>query len=143
MPMHGLYDASDPDLSAFARRRGKLLIWHGWSDPHISPLNSVAYTQAVTDRMGGTAARDVLRLFLIPGMYHCNGGEGPTSVDVLTPLMQWVEQSRAPDALVVSLSDSTAAAGRGRAGGGGRRGWPPWCRRWCSWPQRCVCVCAR
>lgn len=115
MPMHGLYDASDPDLSAFARRRGKLLIWHGWSDPHISPLNSVAYTQAVTDRMGGTAARDVLRLFLIPGMYHCNGGEGPTSVDVLTPLMHWVEQSRAPDALVVSLSDSTAAAGRGRA----------------------------
>ncbi|MBW8768138.1 MAG: tannase/feruloyl esterase family alpha/beta hydrolase, partial [Gemmatimonadetes bacterium] len=70
MPMHGLYDATDPNLSAFARRRGKLLIWHGWSDPHISPLNSIAYAQAVTDRLG-PATRDVLRLFLIPGMYHC------------------------------------------------------------------------
>jgi Tannase and feruloyl esterase len=115
MPMHGLYDATDPDLSAFARRRGKLVMWHGWSDPHISPLNSVAYVQAVTDRMGAAASRGVLRLFLLPGMYHCNGGEGPTSVDVLTPLTQWVEQSRAPDALVASFADSTAAAGRGRA----------------------------
>jgi hypothetical protein len=48
MPMHGLYDATDPDLSAFARRGGKLLMWHGWSDPDISPLNSVAYAQAVS-----------------------------------------------------------------------------------------------
>ena len=108
MPMHGLYDATDPDLRMFARRRGKLLLWHGWSDPHISPLNTVAYVQAVVDRMGATAARDVLRLFLIPGLYHCGGGEGATSVDVLTPLMQWVEQGRAPDALVASRADSTA-----------------------------------
>ena len=79
MPMHGLYDATDPDLAAFARRVGKLLMWHGWSDPHISPLNSVAYAQAVADRMSA-ASRDVLRLFLIPGMYHCKGGDGLTSV---------------------------------------------------------------
>ena len=114
LPMHGLYDATDPDLSAFARRQGKLLLWHGWSDPHISPLNTVAYVQAVTDRLGATTARDVLRLFLIPGLYHCGGGEGATSVDVLTPLMQWVEQGHAPDALVATRGDATAA-GRGRA----------------------------
>ncbi len=113
MPMHGLYDATDPNLSAFARRRGKLLIWHGWSDPHISPLNSIAYAQAVTDRLG-PATRDVLRLFLIPGMYHCGGGDGLTSVDALTPLMTWVEEGSAPDSLIASRSDADAAANRGR-----------------------------
>ena len=113
MPMHGLYDATDPDLSGFARRQGKLLIWHGWSDPHISPLNSIAYVQAVEDRMGATS-RDVLRLFLIPGMYHCGGGDGFTSIDPLTPLMAWVEGGEAPDSLIASRSDPDAASGRGR-----------------------------
>ena len=113
MPMHGLYDATDPDLSAFAKRRGKLLMWHGWSDPHISPLNSIAYVQAVSDRLGASS-RDMLRLFLIPGMYHCGGGDGLTSVDALTPLMAWVEGGDAPDSLIASRSDADAAAGRGR-----------------------------
>jgi feruloyl esterase len=113
MPMHGLYDATDPDLSAFARRHGKLLMWHGWSDPHISPLNSIAYVQAVSDRLGASS-RDMLRLFLIPGMYHCGGGDGLTSVDALTPLMAWVEGGDAPDSLIASRSDADAAAGRGR-----------------------------
>jgi feruloyl esterase len=113
MPMHALYDATDPDLSAFARRHGKLLIWHGWSDPHISPLNSIAYAQAVSDRIGASS-QDVLRLFLIPGMYHCGGGDGLASVDALTPLMAWVEGGDAPDSLIASRSDADAAAGRGR-----------------------------
>jgi feruloyl esterase len=113
MPMHGLYDATDPNLSAFAKRHGKLVIWHGWSDPHISPLNSIAYAQAVSDRMGA-ASRDVLRLFLIPGMYHCGGGDGLTSVDALTPLMAWVEEGKAPDSLIASRSDADAAMGKGR-----------------------------
>jgi len=113
MQMHGLYDATDPDLSGFARRGGKLLIWHGWSDPHISPLNSIAYAQAVEDRLGASS-RDVLRLFLIPGMYHCGGGDGFTSIDPLTPLMAWVEGGDAPDSLIASRSDGDAASGRGR-----------------------------
>lgn len=113
MPMHGLYDATNPNLTAFARRHGKLLMWHGWSDPHISPLNSIAYAQAVTDRLGA-ASRDVLRLFLIPGMYHCGGGDGLASIDPLTPLMAWVEGGTAPDSLIASRSDADAAAGKGR-----------------------------
>ncbi len=114
MSMHGLYDATDPDLSAFARRGGRLLVWHGWSDPHISPLNSIAYAQAVSDHMGAAAGRGVLRLFLVPGLYHCGGGDGVSSVDVLTPLMAWVEGGVAPDALVASRTDADAAAGKGR-----------------------------
>jgi Tannase and feruloyl esterase len=114
MPMHGLYDATDPDLSAFARRGGKLLMWHGWSDPHILPLNSIAYSQAVSDRMGTQGSRNVMRLFLISGLYHCGGGDGLTSVDVLTPLVQWVEGGRASEGLVVSRTDADAASGKGR-----------------------------
>jgi Tannase and feruloyl esterase len=115
MPMHGLNDAIDPDLSALARRGGKLLMWHGWSDPDVSPLNSVAYAQAVTDRMGAQATRGVLRLLLIPGLYHCGGGDGLTSLDVLTPLMAWVEGGRAPDHIVASRPDADAQAEKGRA----------------------------
>jgi feruloyl esterase len=114
MPMHGLYDATDPDLSAFAKRGGKLLMWHGWSDPLISPLNSIAYVQAVEDQIGADASRNILRLFLIPGMYHCGAGDGMTSVDVLSPLTAWVETSKAPDSIIASRNDADAATGRGR-----------------------------
>ena len=53
------------DLPVLAARHGSLLMWHGWSDPHISPTNSIAYALAVADRMGA-AAEATLRLFLIP-----------------------------------------------------------------------------
>ncbi|MBB3193312.1 tannase/feruloyl esterase family alpha/beta hydrolase [Roseateles terrae] len=97
---HPLMDATDPDLSRFAARGGKLVIWHGWSDPHISPLNSIAYHQAVRKRMGEGAARAFERLYLLPGVYHCSGGEGPSAIDLLTPMMAWVERGIAPDAVL-------------------------------------------
>lgn len=112
--MHGLYDATDPDLSGFAARSGKLLMWHGWADPQISPANSIAYAQAVQDRAGKAAADAMLRLFVIPGMYHCGDGYGLTSIDVLTPLMAWVEDGQAPDRVVASRNTAAAEAGKGR-----------------------------
>jgi feruloyl esterase len=112
--MHGLYDATDPDLGAFAGRHGRLLMWHGWADPHISPTNSIAYAQAVADTMGSAVADATLRLFLVPGMYHCGDGDGLTSIDVLTPLMAWTEDGKAPDRIVASRSDADAAAGKAR-----------------------------
>lgn len=62
----------------------------------------------------GEAARGVLRLFLVPGLYHCGGGDGLTSLDVLTPLMAWVEEGQAPAGLVASRSAADAASGKGR-----------------------------
>jgi feruloyl esterase len=99
-PRHPLYDATDPDLSAFAARGGKLILWHGWSDPHISPINTIAYHEAVERTMGGPRARAFARLYLLPGVYHCFGGEGPSRVDLLTPVIDWVEKGLAPDAVV-------------------------------------------
>jgi feruloyl esterase len=97
--MHGLYDATNPDLSGFLAHDGKLLLWHGWADPHISPLNSIAYYEAVKQRLGADTGQSV-RLFLFPGMGHCGGGDGPNQFDILTPLMIWVENNHAPERIV-------------------------------------------
>ncbi|WP_416411744.1 tannase/feruloyl esterase family alpha/beta hydrolase [Pantoea sp. App145] len=98
--LHPLYDATNPDLRAFASAGGKLIIWHGWADPHISPLNSIAYHQALGKELGNTQRDAFERLYLLPGVYHCSNGEGPSLVDFLTPMMNWVENGNAPDAVV-------------------------------------------
>ncbi|MCG8708234.1 tannase/feruloyl esterase family alpha/beta hydrolase [Brenneria sp. 4F2] len=119
--LHALYDATNPDLRAFAEAGGKLIIWHGWADPHISPLNSIAYHQALGQEMGETQRQRFERLYLLPGVYHCSGGEGPSLVDFLTPMMNWVEQGTAPDGITAwqasprqhnSFGQPTSAAGK-------------------------------
>ncbi|GIE82587.1 feruloyl esterase [Actinoplanes philippinensis] len=99
----GIYDAVNPDLTAFRAAGGKLLLWHGWADQAISPYGTIAYYHAVTQRMGGTdATRRFARLFLLPGVGHCGGGEGPDAFDALTPAVDWVEKGVAPDRLVAT-----------------------------------------
>lgn len=102
--LHALYDATDPDLAPFAAAGGKLILWHGLADPHISPLNTIAYYTAMKDVMGKPAVDKFVRLYLFPGGYHCGGGEGPFNVDLLSAIMAWVEQGNAPYALIASQS---------------------------------------
>jgi hypothetical protein len=98
--LHPLYDASNPDLRSFYAAGGKLILWHGWADPSISPLNTLAYHQALAQTMG-TVIRDKFeRLYMLPGVYHCSTGEGPSLVDFLTPMLGWVEQGKVPDGVV-------------------------------------------
>ncbi|GLK87344.1 feruloyl esterase [Pseudomonas turukhanskensis] len=106
---HPLYDASNPDLSAFANAGHKLLLWHGWSDQHITPLNSIAYHEALHRQLGSVQTEAFERLYLLPGMYHCAGGEGPSQLDLLTPLMQWVEQGQAPAGIVTQVPGTGAS----------------------------------
>ena len=98
--LHSLYDATNPDLSAFAKKGGKLILWHGWSDPHISPINTIAYYTSVNQLLGKERASSFTRLFLFPGMYHCRMGDGPSEFDLLTSLMRWTENNQAPTTLV-------------------------------------------
>lgn len=100
--LHPLYDATNTDLAPFETAGGKLILWHGWSDPHISPINTIAYYHGVQSLLGADRTRAFARLFLLPGMYHCFGGDGFGEFDVLTPLMAWVETGRAPDVVVAS-----------------------------------------
>ncbi len=100
--LHSLYDATDPDLSPFQASGGKLILWHGLADPHISPLNTIAYYTALTKQMGQSKADTFTRLYLFPGGYHCGGGEGPFDFDLLSTIMAWVERGDAPSALFAS-----------------------------------------
>jgi hypothetical protein len=112
--LHPLYDATDTDLSPFQKAGGKLLMWHGWSDPHISPINSIAYYQGVEKVLGDAQTHAFARLFMFPGVYHCGGGDGESEFDVLSPLMAWVERGQAPDRILA-----------GRPVGGARAPGPP------------------
>jgi feruloyl esterase len=94
---NGLLNAMNPDLSAFKARGGKLIQYHGWSDPQIAPATSVEYYKSVLAMMGDAAkVDDFYRLFMVPGMAHCRGGDGVSSFDMLKALEQWVEAGRPP-----------------------------------------------
>jgi feruloyl esterase len=105
-----IFNNMDPDLTAFRAHGGKLIQYHGWADPDISPLNSVNYYESVIhfdDRGGGQGLADTqsfFRLFMAPGMYHCNGGPGPNTFDAVKALEDWVERSAPPDRIVASHS---------------------------------------
>ncbi|MEH3145111.1 MAG: tannase/feruloyl esterase family alpha/beta hydrolase [Methylobacterium frigidaeris] len=99
------------DLSAFRRAGGKLILYHGWADPLVTPAMTVAFHDALTAQAGGAAALgQTARLFMVPGMDHCGiGTEGPgisdTGIDPLTALERWVEAGEAPDRLVATKTD--------------------------------------
>jgi feruloyl esterase len=104
----GMYDATDPDLSAFRAAGGRLILWAGWGDPAISPVGTVAYYTAVENAMGGdTATQRFARLFMLPGVAHCGGGQGPSTFDALTAITDWVTKDQAPADLLTSATDST------------------------------------
>ncbi|MGW5654980.1 tannase/feruloyl esterase family alpha/beta hydrolase [Streptomyces humi] len=98
MRLAGLYDATSPDLSAFARAGGKIIIYHGWADQAIPPTGTVDYYKAVVRHAGGFGASQAFsRLYMIPGQYHClSGGDPAVTGDLLTSLMSWVEQGQSP-----------------------------------------------
>ena len=93
----------DADLRPYKKLGGKLLLYHGWSDPAISANGTVGYYDAVTKAVGGKQEMDSFaKLFLVPGMHHCSGGPGPNEFDMLTPLENWVEKGQSPTSVVAS-----------------------------------------
>jgi hypothetical protein len=96
-----IIDANDPDLSAFRRHGGKLLMYYGWADPQLNPRMGVEYYEQVKEKMGDSTS-DFFRLFMVPGMFHCGGGVGTSVFDAATPLVNWVEASQAPQRIEAS-----------------------------------------
>jgi tannase/feruloyl esterase len=110
-------DATNPDLSAFARRGGKLILYHGWADAAISPLYSIRYHEAVQQKLGKDETASFIRLYLMPGVQHCSDGPGADSIgqgdlppmktsnagnNVFHGLEDWVEQGHAPDTIIAT-----------------------------------------
>lgn len=93
-------NATNPDLSAFKARRGKLILWHGWADPALPARTTEDYYGRVLAL--DPAAAEFCRLFLIPGCFHCGGGPGAAEVDWLAVMVDWVEEGRPPDRLIAA-----------------------------------------
>ena len=99
--LESLYASTNPDLRKFKAAGGKLILWQGWADGTISPLSTIDYYETVERTMGGAAAtRDFFRLFMLPGVEHCWGGEGASVVDFLSYMEAWVEKNQAPDIMM-------------------------------------------
>ena len=107
-------NASDPAaLRPFIARGGKLIMYHGASDPSIPAARTVGFYRQLSGMMGGGAKTEAnVRLFLVPGMHHCAGGPGPDQFDMLTALETWVEQGQAPAAILASTAADAAVKHR-------------------------------
>jgi len=89
-------NAINPDLTAFQKHGGKLLMYHGWSDQLISAQNSINYYESVQKKMGGTNT-NWYRLFMMPGMMHCRGGAGPDQFSMMGIIERWREANTPPE----------------------------------------------
>ena len=110
--MSAMYDADDPDIAKFGARKGKLILWHGWADPALNPLETITYYERVLAKSAG--ARDYVRLFMEPGVLHCAGGNGPWNVSWLSVIADWVEKGSVPEQVIATKRDSTGKLVRAR-----------------------------
>jgi feruloyl esterase len=112
--MAAVLNATNPDLSAFQKHGGKLILFHGWNDAALPPRNTIDYYNSVRSKMGARVADGFVRLYMIPNLQHCFGGPGATycggltaamgdaSHDLSAALERWVEEGVAPGPVVAS-----------------------------------------
>jgi feruloyl esterase len=113
--MASALNATDPDLSKLKARGGKLILYHGWLDAAISPVNTIRYYQSVQSKMGEQSTGEFVKLYMVPGMMHCVGGPGPfifgqlgiamsrdPQENMFTSLEQWTEQGKTPNRIIAT-----------------------------------------
>ncbi len=93
-------DATDTDYRAFRARGGKMIIYHGWSDPALSAYTSIDHYEAAIEQ--DSSLSEAVRLFLLPGVLHCGGGPGPSGTNWIRLIQDWVERDTAPERVVVT-----------------------------------------
>jgi feruloyl esterase len=98
----GTLSAVNPNLRPFFARGGKLITYHGWTDQQVMPGNSINYYKSVVATVGEVKVDASYRLFMVPGMNHCGGGDGPNKFDMLGALELWREDGKAPETVIAS-----------------------------------------
>ena len=143
LTMAPLFNITNTNLRPLAQRGDKIILWGGAEDTVVQPAVALSYYEGVQKEMGAKLTDTFLRYFLLPGVGHCGNGDGANQVDVLTPLMAWVEMHKTPMVLVAGrpvpatavgggdgggqAGGQNAAGGRGRgAGPGGPPNYPPY-----------------
>jgi len=110
-----ILNATDANLKPFKAHGGKLIVYHGWSDAALPPVNTINYFQSVVAKLGQRDAGSFIRLFMVPGMQHCGGGPGPSNFgstvtnaqsdpqhDMSVAIERWVEDGIAPEQIIAS-----------------------------------------
>jgi Tannase and feruloyl esterase len=108
-------NATNPDLKAFSSRGGKLILYHGWNDAALPPMNTINYVNSVVAKLGQRQAESFMRLYMAPGVQHCASGPGPDSFgqmvtraqsdpqqDLTLALERWVEDGVAPEHVIAA-----------------------------------------
>ncbi len=101
-------NADDPDLSRFAARGGKLIVYQGWADNMVPPRRTIAYYEDAA-KLTKTDPNGFFRLFMIPGMSHCAGGPGADTFDKLALIDSWVTTGQPPQSFAASHVDQATA----------------------------------
>ena len=120
-------DVDAPTLAAFAGRGGRMIVYHGASDPAFSIQATLTWAEKLQSHWGLAKAQTLARVFAVPGMGHCRGGPATDRFDALGALVAWVEQGHAPEQLLASATPGN----------------PDWPKAWptqrtrplCPWPR--------
>jgi feruloyl esterase len=111
-----LLNVDDTDLSRFKRSNGKLIIWQPQSGGPFSPQDMVDWYEDMSREMGGfEKTQEFARLFMMPGVNHCGGGPGTSTIDAFSPVVDWVENGNAPATILGTAPANTPWPGRTRA----------------------------
>lgn len=96
-------DATQTDYTEFKKRKGKMIMYHGWNDPALSAFATIKHYEEVEQK--DKNIQSYIRLFLLPGVLHCGGGPGPDEVDWVKLIRDWVENDKAPERVVLSKKE--------------------------------------
>ena len=98
----GILRSDNANIKGFFDHGGKLLMYQGFADPQVTSENAIRYHQAVLDKVGKQVEGKSIELFMVPGMYHCQGGPGTDTFDKVAALDAWVTTGKAPSRIVAS-----------------------------------------